>query len=108
MVSTVFCYFIAISFGIAIPIIIYQILLREQKARVIELEQKLQRLENKYKAEQKLKLATLEKKLVMGRIRYERTMRSLNSIKDKQIKLIQKSENYKNKLEQDVELNYQH
>ncbi len=44
----------------------------------------------------------------MGRIRYERTMRSLNSIKDKQIKLIQKSENYKNKLEQDVELNYQH
>ncbi len=35
-------------------------------------------------------------------------MRSLNSIKDKQIKLIQKSENYKNKLEQDVELNYQH
>lgn len=108
MVGTVFCYFIAISFGIAIPIIIYQIPLREQKARVIELEQKLQRLENKYKAEQELKLATLEKKLVMGRIRYERTMRSLNSIKDKQIKLIQKLENYKNKLEQDVELNYQH
>ncbi|HHF3390813.1 TPA: hypothetical protein ACPKA2_001008 [Haemophilus influenzae] len=108
MVGTVFCYFIAISFGIAIPIIIIQIPLREKKARVIELEQKLQRLENKYKAEQELKLATLEKKLVMGRIRYERTMRSLNSIKDKQIKLIQKLENYKNKLEQDVELNYQH
>lgn len=108
MVGTVFCYFIAISFGIAIPIIIVQIPLREQKAEVIELEQKLQRLENKYKAEQELKLATLEKKLVMGRIRYERTMRSLNSIKDKQIKLIQKLENYKNKLEQDVELNYQH
>lgn len=85
MVGTVFCYFIAISFGIAIPIIIVQIPLREQKAEVIELEQKLQRLENKYKAEQELKLATLEKKLVMGRIRYERTMRSLNSIKDKQL-----------------------
>ena len=93
MVGTVFCYFIAISFGIAIPIILVKISLLEDEAKVIELEQKLQRL---------------EKKLVMGRIRYERTMRSLNSIKDKQIKLIQKSENYKNKLEQDVELNYQH
>ncbi|HHF5923878.1 TPA: hypothetical protein ACPPJP_000687 [Haemophilus influenzae] len=107
MEGTVFCYFIAISFGIAIPIIIVKISqLKEDK--VIELEQKLQRLENKYKAEQELKLATLEKKLVTERIRYERTMRSLNSIKDKQIKLIQKLENYKNKLEQDVELNYQH
>lgn len=67
MVGTVFCYFIAISFGIAIPIIIYQIPLREQKARVIELEQKLQRLENKYKAEQELKLATLEKKTCYGK-----------------------------------------
>ncbi|MCK9683828.1 hypothetical protein CH637_006765 [Haemophilus influenzae] len=64
MVGTVFCYFIAISFGIAIPIIIVQIPLREQKAEVIELEQKLQRLENKYKAEQELKLATLEKNLL--------------------------------------------
>ena len=53
MVGTVFCYFIAISFGIAIPIIIYQIPLREQKARVIE-----------YKAEQELKLATIEKNLL--------------------------------------------
>lgn len=67
MVGTVFCYFIAISFGIAIPIIIVQIPLLEQKAEVIELEQKLQRLENKYKAEQELKLATLEKKTCYGK-----------------------------------------
>ena len=60
MVGTVFCYFIAISFGIAIPIIIIKIQQLEQKAEVIELEQKLQRLENKYKAEQELKLATLD------------------------------------------------
>ena len=64
MLGTVFCYFIAISFGIAMPIIIYQIPKKKKKARVIELEQKLQRLENKYKAEQELKLATLEKNLL--------------------------------------------
>lgn len=63
MLGTVFCYFIAISFGIAMPIIIVKISqLKEDK--VIELEQKLQRLENKYKAEQELKLATLEKNLL--------------------------------------------
>ena len=64
MLGTVFCYFIAISFGIAIPIILVKISLLEDEAKVIELEQKLQRLENKYKAEQELKLATLEKNLL--------------------------------------------
>ena len=39
----------------------------------------------------------------MRKNRYEKTMRTLNYIKDKQIKLIQKSENYKNKLEQEIE-----
>ncbi|BBE95141.1 hypothetical protein [Haemophilus influenzae] len=64
MLGTVFCYFIAISFGIAMPIILVKISLLEDEAKVIELEQKLQRLENKYKAEQELKLATLEKNLL--------------------------------------------
>ncbi|HHF6580263.1 TPA: hypothetical protein ACPP6I_000011 [Haemophilus influenzae] len=64
MVGTVFCYFIAISFGIAIPIIMVKISQLKEEDKVIELEQKLQRLENKYKAEQELKLATLEKNLL--------------------------------------------
>lgn len=67
MLGTVFCYFIAISFGIAMPIILVKISLLEDEAKVIELEQKLQRLENKYKAEQELKLATLEKKTCYGK-----------------------------------------
>lgn len=67
MVGTVFCYFIAISFGIAIPIIMVKISQLEEETKVIELEQKLQRLENKYKAEQELKLATLEKKTCYGK-----------------------------------------
>lgn len=64
MLGTVFCYFIAISFGIAMPIIIVKISQLKEEDKVIELEQKLQRLENKYKAEQELKLATLEKNLL--------------------------------------------
>lgn len=67
MEGTVFCYFIAISFGIAIPIIIVKISQLKEEDKVIELEQKLQRLENKYKAEQELKLATLEKKTCYGK-----------------------------------------
>lgn len=64
MLGTVFCYFIAILFGIAMPIIIVKISQLKEEDKVIELEQKLQRLENKYKAEQELKLATLEKNLL--------------------------------------------
>ena len=39
MLGTVFCYFIAISFGIAMPIILVKISLLEDEAKVIELEQ---------------------------------------------------------------------
>ncbi|EDK08341.1 hypothetical protein [Haemophilus influenzae] len=46
------------------PIIIVKISQLKEEDKVIELEQKLQRLENKYKAEQELKLATLEKNLL--------------------------------------------
>ena len=94
------CYFIAILFGVGIPVLIFKIKFWEQSARVIELEKKLAQLENEYHAEQELKL---EKNFIMGKNRYEKTMRTLNYIKDKQIKLIQKSENYKNKLEQEIE-----
>ena len=80
--------------------LIFKIKFWEQSARVIELEKKLAQLENEYHAEQELKL---EKNFIMGKNRYEKTMRTLNYIKDKQIKLIQKSENYKNKLEQEIE-----
>ena len=97
------CYFIAILFGVGIPVLIFKIKFWEQSARVIELEKKLAQLENEYHAEQELKLAKLEKNFIMGKNRYEKTMRTLNSIKDKQIELIQKSENYKNKLEQEIE-----
>ncbi len=94
------CYFVAILFGVGIPVLIFKIKFWEQSARVIELEKKLAQLENEYHAEQELKL---EKNFIMGKNRYEKTMRTLNYIKDKQIKLIQKSENYKNKLEQEIE-----
>lgn len=97
------CYFFAILFGVGIPVLIFKIKFWEQSARVIELEKKLTQLENEYHAEQELKLAKLEKNFIMGKNRYEKTMRTLNYIKDKQIKLIQKSENYKNKLEQEIE-----
>lgn len=97
------CYFVAILFGVGIPVLIFKIKFWEQSARVIELEKKLTQLENEYYAEQELKLAKLEKNFIMGKNCYEKTMRTLNYIKDKQIKLIQKSENYKNKLEQEIE-----
>ena len=97
------CYFIAILFGVGIPVLIFKIKFWEQSARVIELEKKLAQLENEYHAEQELKLAKLEKNFIIGKNLYEKTMRTLNYIKDKQIELIQKSENYKNKLEQEIE-----
>ena len=97
------CYFFAILFWVGIPVLIFKIKFWEQSARVIELEKKLTQLENEYYAEQELKLVKLEKNFIMRKNRYEKTMRTLNYIKDKQIKLIQKSENYKNKLEQEIE-----
>ena len=97
------CHFVAILFGVCIPVLIFKIKFWEQSARVIELEKKLTQLENEYYAEQELKLAKLEKNFIMRKNRYEKTMRTLNYIQDKQIKLIQKSENYKNKLEQEIE-----
>ena len=97
------CHFAAILFGVGIPVLIFKIKFWEQSARVIELEKKLTQLENEYYAEQELKLAKLEKNFIIRKNRYEKTMRTLNYIKDKQIKLIQKSKNYKNKLEQEIE-----
>ena len=97
------CHFVAILFGVGIPVLILKIKFWEQSSRVIELEKKLAQLENEYHAEQEQKLAKLEKNFIMRKNRYEKTMRTLNYIKDKQIKLIQKSENYKNKLEQEIE-----
>ena len=62
------CHFVAILFGVGIPVLILKIKFWEQSARVIELEKKLAQLENEYHAEQELKLAKLEKNFIMGKI----------------------------------------
>lgn len=66
------CYFVAILFGVGIPVLIFKIKFWEQSARVIELEKKLTQLENEYYAEQELKLAKLEKNFIIRKNRYEK------------------------------------